>query len=178
MFLTGNSDRSAGVIVTVMEREIRLTVNGRQRTVRTDPERSLLDVLREDLHLTGAKYGCGEGMCRACTVLMDDAPVSSCLTTIDKAAGKKITTIEGLASDDVLHPVQEAFLEVEAIQCGYCVPGQILRAVALIDSISHPSDDDIVRAMNGNLCRCNGYIWLMDAVRRAAEIKAERTMTR
>jgi aerobic-type carbon monoxide dehydrogenase small subunit (CoxS/CutS family) len=157
-----------------VEIEFRLSVNSEQRKVRTDPERSLLDVLREDLHLTGSKYGCGEGQCRACTVLLDGRPVTSCLTPISRAAGKKITTIEGLSGGKNSHPVQQAFLEMQAVQCGYCVPGMILTAVALLETNPKPTDSEIVQWMNGNLCRCCGYPNILAAVRRAAEIATAR----
>jgi aerobic-type carbon monoxide dehydrogenase small subunit (CoxS/CutS family) len=147
---------------------IRLTVNGEQREVRTEPERPLLDVLREDLKLTGTKYGCGEGQCRVCTVLLDGKPVTSCLTPVGKAGGKTIVTIEGLAANGSLHPVQQAFLEKDAMQCGYCVPGMILTTVSLLEQNPHPSDEQIVEFMNGNLCRCCGYPNILSAVRQAA----------
>jgi aerobic-type carbon monoxide dehydrogenase small subunit (CoxS/CutS family) len=147
---------------------IRLTVNGEQREVRTEPERPLLDVLREDLKLTGTKYGCGEGQCRACTVLLDGKPVTSCLTPVSKAGGKAIVTIEGLGANGSLHPVQQAFLEKDAMQCGYCVPGMILTTVSLLEQNPHPSDVQIVEFLNGNLCRCCGYPNILSAVRQAA----------
>jgi aerobic-type carbon monoxide dehydrogenase small subunit (CoxS/CutS family) len=147
---------------------IRLTVNGEQREVRTEPERPLLDVLREDLKLTGTKYGCGEGQCRVCTVLLDGKPVTSCLTPVGKAGGKTIVTIEGLAANGSLHPVQQAFLEKDAMQCGYCVPGMILTTVSLLEQNPHPSDEQIVEFLNGNLCRCCGYPNILSAVRQAA----------
>ena len=153
-----------------MEAEYRLHVNGEEHQVTTDPERSLLDVLREDLRLTGTKYGCGEGQCRACTVLLDGRPASSCLTSVGRAAGKKITTIEGLAAGDELHPVQRAFLEQQAMQCGYCTSGQILTAAALLQRNATPTDEEIVDGMNGNICRCNGYPSILAAVKRAAEL--------
>ena len=135
----------------------------------TDPERTLLDVLREDLHVLGPKYGCGEGRCGACAVLMDGKRVLSCVTPVRSADGKAITTIEGLATGDTLHPVQEAFLEEGAIQCGYCAGGMILTAVAVLEENANPTDDEIVEGMNGNICRCNGYPKIVNAVRRAAE---------
>ncbi len=135
----------------------------------TDPERPLLDVLREDLHLTGAKYGCGEGRCGACAVLMDGKRVLSCVTPAALADNKNITTVEGLARGDSLHPVQQAFLEEGAIQCGYCTSGMILTAVALLQEKPEATDEEIVAAMNGNICRCNGYVKITNAVRRAAE---------
>ena len=151
-----------------MDATITLTVNGKQRTVKTDAERPLLDVLRDDLHLTGTKYGCGEGQCGACTVLMDGRAVLSCITPVSDADKKTITTIEGLADGDSLHPVQEAFLAEGAMQCGYCTPGMVLTAVALLAAKPDPTDEEIVTAMNGNLCRCCGYPNIVAAVRRAA----------
>jgi carbon-monoxide dehydrogenase small subunit len=148
---------------------VTLTVNGVERTVTTDPQRPLLDVLREDLHLTGTKYGCGEGRCGACTVLMDGKPARSCVVPVSLADKKSITTIEGLAKGDALHPVQEAFLEEGAIQCGYCTSGMILSAVALLQIKPNPTDEEIVAGMNGNICRCNGYVKIVKAVRRAAD---------
>ena len=156
-----------------MDATITLNVNGRERSVVTDPGRSLLDVLREDLHVTGPKYGCGEGGCGACTVLMEGKPILSCITPIARADEKKVITIEGLADGDRLHPVQQAFLDEGAIQCGYCTPGMVLTAVALLKENPQPTDEQIVEAMNGNLCRCNGYTKIMNAVRRAATQIAE-----
>jgi len=156
-----------------MDATITLSVNGKERTVVTDPERSLLDVLREDLHLTGAKYGCGEGRCGACTVLMDGRRTLACVTPIVRAEKKKLTTIEGLADGDSLHPVQQAFLDERAIQCGYCTPGMILTAVALLEKNPQPTDEQIAEWMNGNICRCNGYPKILNAIRRAAAKIAE-----
>ncbi len=152
-----------------MNATIALTVNGKQHSVTTSPERPLLDILRDDLGLTGTKYGCGEGYCGACTVLMDGRRTLSCRVRADEADGKAITTIEGLAQGDRLHPLQEAFLAEGAMQCGYCTPGMILTAVALLEKNPHPSDAEIVAGMNGNLCRCNDYIRIQRAVRRAAD---------
>jgi aerobic-type carbon monoxide dehydrogenase small subunit (CoxS/CutS family) len=151
-----------------MTAELNLNVNGRALPVRTEAERTLLDFLREDLHLTGTKFGCGEGDCRACTVLIDGKPVRSCLTKIGSLDGKKIDTIESLASDDKLHPVQEAFLSEEAMQCGYCVPGMIMSTVGLLRRNPSPNREEIVQALNGNLCRCCGYVNLLAAVERLA----------
>ena len=151
-----------------MAATITLTVNGKERTVITDPERPLLDVLREDLHLSGTKYGCGQGRCGACTVLMGGERVLSCMTPVALADNKTITTIEGLATGDSLHPVQEAFLAEGAMQCGYCTPGMIMTAVALLEKNPHPTDQQIAAAMNVNLCRCNGYPKILNAIRRAA----------
>lgn len=150
-----------------------LTINGKKRTVTTNPGRSLLDVLREDLHLTGTKYGCGEGRCGTCTVLMNGKPVLSCITPVARLDRKAITTIEGLATGDSLHPVQEAFLAEDAVQCGYCTPGMIMTALALLMKNPHPTDEEIVDWMNGNMCRCCGYPKVLTAIRRAASESSE-----
>ena len=147
---------------------IRFTVNGKTRSVETEPERPLLDVLREDLGLTGTKYGCGEGQCRACTVLMDGKAIVSCVTPAHMAQGRRIVTIEGLADGGRLHPVQQAFLDEDAMQCGYCTPGMIMRTVALLDSHPRPADAQIIEGLNGSLCRCCGYPRVLAAVKRAA----------
>lgn len=152
-------------------------VNGKRQSVDTDPTRPLLDVLREDLHLTGTKYGCGEGMCRACTVLLDGVAITSCLTPVERASGKQVTTIEALAASGKLHPVQEAFLEEGAMQCGYCIPGMILRTVALLEKNPKPTEEEMVEGLNGSLCRCCGYVRILEAVKRAAGM-AERSETK
>ncbi len=144
------------------------TLNGKETTVSVDPGRTLLEVLREDLGLTGTKYGCGEGACGACTVLIDGAPARSCITPVRDVAGKSVLTIEGLAKDGALHPVQEAFLAEGAIQCGYCTPGMVLAAIAMLRKNPHPSDAEIAEGMNGNLCRCCGYPRIAKAIARAA----------
>jgi aerobic-type carbon monoxide dehydrogenase small subunit (CoxS/CutS family) len=149
----------------------RFTVNGKATTVETEADRPLLDVLREDLGLTGVKYGCGEGQCRACTVLLDGRPVTSCLMPVRLAEGRRVVTIEGLARNGKLHPVQQAFVEEGSMQCGYCTPGMILRAAALLDQTPHPTEEQIVEAMNGNLCRCCGYPRILAAIRRASTIR-------
>jgi aerobic carbon-monoxide dehydrogenase small subunit len=154
-----------------MAMEFTLTVNGVEKTIQTDPERPLLDVLREEFHLTGTKYGCGEGYCGACTVLMDGKCVHACMTPVAMADMRIISTIEGLAKGDALHPVQEAFLAEGAMQCGYCTPGMIMRAVSLLQRYPNPTDDQIITEMNGNVCRCNGYVKILNAVRRAAQLK-------
>ena len=156
-----------------MDAKITLIVNGKERTVETDPQRPLLDVLREELHVTGPKYGCGEGLCGACTVLMDGKYIRSCVTPVFLANKKKITTIEGLADGNSLHRLQQAFLDEGAIQCGYCTPGMILTAAALLNENPHPTDEQIAEWMNGNICRCNGYTKIHKAIRRAAAQIAE-----
>jgi len=152
-----------------MDVTVSLTVNGIEKTITSEPQRSLLDVLREELHLTGTKYGCGEGRCGACSVLMDGERVLSCVTPMAAADGKTIITIEGLSTGDSLHPVQEAFLAEGAMQCGYCTPGMIITAVALLEKNPRPTDEEIADGMNVNLCRCNGYPKIVNAIRRAAE---------
>ena len=147
---------------------IRLSVNGKARSVDTEPERPLLEVLREDLGLTGTKYGCGEGQCGSCTVLLDGKPAVSCVTTVRAAEGRKIVTIEGLAAGGKLHPVQQAFLDEGAVQCGYCTPGMVLQTMALLENHPKPTDAQIVDGLNGHLCRCSDYHRIMAAVRRAA----------
>ncbi len=151
-----------------MEQKFSFSVNGRAMEVTTDPERLLLDVLREDLGLTGTKYGCGEGRCGACTVLIDGKFVQSCQTPVRQVEGKTILTIEGVASGDTLHPVQEAFLAEGAFQCGYCTPGMVLSTVALLKEKPQPTDEDIISSLDGHICRCCGYPKILSAVRRAA----------
>jgi aerobic-type carbon monoxide dehydrogenase small subunit (CoxS/CutS family) len=146
-----------------------LHVNGSKHRIEADEERSLLSVLRDDLGLTGCKYGCGEGRCGACTVLIDGQGTRSCVTRVGTVQGKQVRTIEGLAEGDKLHPVQEAFLEAGAMQCGYCTPGMILSAVALLNDQPDPRRDDIVRSMNGNICRCGTYQRIVTAIEHAAK---------
>jgi len=148
-------------------RVIELRVNGTRRRVDLESERSLLSVLRDDLDLTGAKYGCGEGQCGACTVLIDGQPVRSCVTKVSAIAGKQVTTIEGLEQSGRLHPLQEAFLEAGAMQCGYCIPGMIMSGVGLLKKNPHPGEPDIARAMEGNICRCGTYPRVVAAIRQA-----------
>jgi aerobic-type carbon monoxide dehydrogenase small subunit (CoxS/CutS family) len=152
-----------------MARAIQLRVNRKAYTVEADPDSRLLEVLRDQLGLTGTKYGCGEGQCGACTVLIEGQPRRSCLTPVETAANKEITTIEGLAANGLLHPVQQAFLEAEALQCGYCTPGMIIAAVALLRTNPDPSEAEIARSMEGNICRCGVYPRIVAAVRRTAE---------
>ncbi len=151
-----------------MNQTITLHVNGSAKTVTTDSERLLLDILREELQLTGTKYGCGEGLCGACTVLIEGKNVRSCRAKAVDVDGKAITTIEGLAHGENLHPVQEAFLAEGAMQCGYCTPGMILTTIALLNEHPQPTDEQLLRFMNGNLCRCNGYPKVLNAIHRAA----------
>ena len=148
-----------------------LLVNGTEHSVNVQAEKPLLFVLRDDLRLTGTKYGCGEGQCGACTVLLGNTPLRSCLTPVSAAAEKKITTIEGLSQREKLHPVQQAFLEAEALQCGYCTSGMILSAAALLERKSAPSDQEIIDYMDGNVCRCGTYLRIIEAVHRAAELR-------
>lgn len=149
-------------------RIVELQVNGTKRRVEIDGERSLLNVLRDDLDLTGAKYGCGEGQCGACTVLIDGRAVRSCLTLAANAAGKQITTIEGLEQNERLHPLQEAFLNVDAMQCGYCTAGMIMSGVGLLKKTPNPTEAEILRAMEGNMCRCGTYNRVVEAIQQAA----------
>jgi aerobic-type carbon monoxide dehydrogenase small subunit (CoxS/CutS family) len=149
--------------------DVNLHINGEQRATRTDDERSLLDVLREDLQLTGSKYGCGEGECGACTVLVDGVPTRSCITLVSEVIGAKIETIEGLAGDGQLHKVQQAFLDQEAMQCGYCVPGHIMTAVGLARNNPQATREEIVAEMSQHICRCCNYANLLAAVEQAVQ---------
>ncbi len=147
---------------------MRLDINGRPYTVDVDPQTSLLTVLREHLDLTGSKYGCGEGACGACTVLIDGRAQRSCITRVGTVAGKQLTTIEGLAAGEQLHPVQQAFLDAGAMQCGYCTSGMMMSAVALLKKTPQPDESDIVNFMNGNVCRCGTYPRIVSAIQKAA----------
>jgi aerobic-type carbon monoxide dehydrogenase small subunit (CoxS/CutS family) len=144
---------------------INLHVNGYTQTIEIEPRRTLLDTLRIDLGLTGAKPGCNMGNCGACTVLVDGLPLYSCLTLAVECVGKQITTIEGLAKDGVMHPLQQAFVQHDALQCGFCTPGQVLTAYALLQHNPHPSDEEVLEGMSGNLCRCGAYRGIIEAVR-------------
>ena len=147
---------------------IRFTCNGKPVQVEVEPERRVLDLLREDLGLTGTKEGCGRGECGACTILLDGKPVNSCLLLAGKIEGREIVTIEGIAGDNgTLHPVQEAFLDVGAVQCGFCTPGMVLSTVALLDGNPTPEVEEIEEALSGNLCRCTGYGKIVEAAQEA-----------
>ncbi len=151
-----------------MSRITEIRVNGSKRSINVDSDRTLLSVLRDELDLTGTKYGCGEGQCGACTVLIDGRSVRSCSTTVGSTAGKEVTTIEGLEKDGRLHPLQEAFLEEGAMQCGYCTAGMVMSGVALLRRTPHPTRSEILRFMDGNICRCGTYLRIVAAIERAA----------
>jgi len=151
---------------------IRLVVNGEPYSVDAEPQTSLLSVLREQLDLTGSKYGCGEGQCGACTVLIDGKAQRSCITRVGTVTQKQITTIEGLSIGEQLHPVQEAFLEAGAMQCGYCTSGMIMSAVALLQRNPEPTESEIVDFMDGNVCRCGTYPRIIGAIQKAARVTA------
>jgi carbon-monoxide dehydrogenase small subunit len=150
-------------------KEIKLTVNNQPYRLSVLPWRTLLEVIREDLGLTGTKEGCGLGECGACTVLMDGQAVNSCLVLATEADGREIITIEGLADGDRLHPIQQAFIEHGGLQCGFCTPGMILSAKALLDQNPTPSEEEIKQGISGNLCRCTGYTKIIESIRAAAE---------
>jgi aerobic-type carbon monoxide dehydrogenase small subunit (CoxS/CutS family) len=152
---------------------IQLVINGRTYAVDAEPQTSLLTVLREQLDLTGSKYGCGEGQCGACTVLVDGKAQRSCITRVGTVSQKKIATIEGVAGGDQLHPVQEAFLEAGALQCGYCTSGMIMSAVALLKRNPNPTERNIIDFMDGNICRCGTYPRIVRAIQKAAKAMAE-----
>jgi carbon-monoxide dehydrogenase small subunit len=149
--------------------QIRLKINGLAFELEVKPWATLLDTLREDLGLTGTKEGCGQGECGACTVLMDGKPVNACLILAMEAEGKEIVTIEGLASGDELHPIQQAFVDRGGMQCGFCTPGMILSAKALLDENPDPTDEEIRKGLEGNFCRCTGYTKIIESIRVAAE---------
>lgn len=153
---------------------ISLLVNGVRHDVDVAPDETLLSVLRDNLNLTGTKYGCGEGQCGACTVLLDGKPARSCRTSLKAAQGKKIVTIEGLERAGKLHPVQAAFLSQEAFQCGYCTSGMIVSAVALLQANPHPTQQEIIRFMNGNVCRCGTYPSIVAAIQSVATVRQTR----
>jgi len=147
-----------------------LNVNGVKHDITVDPDTDLLTVLRDWLGLTGSKYGCGEGACGACTVLINDHPSPSCTTPVNSVAGKEVTTIEGLETNGKLHAVQEAFLAVDGFQCSYCASGMIMSAVALLKKNPQPTEEAIIKAMNGNICRCGTYPYILQAIQQAAKL--------
>ena len=146
-----------------------LNVNGVKREVNVDPDVALLTVLRDHLDLIGSKYGCGEGACGACTVLINDNPTRSCITPVGNTTNKEIITIEGLEKNGTLHPVQEAFIKTDAFQCSYCASGMIMSVAALLKKNNDPSEDAIIKAMNGNICRCGTYPYILKAIKLAAK---------
>jgi len=148
---------------------IKLTINGKKRKVKTTPSTRLLDLIRDDLHLTGTKEGCGKGECGACTVIMNGKLVASCLVLAPQADGAVITTIEGIGNGKKLHPIQEAFIESGAVQCGFCTPGMILAAKKILEENPHPTEEEIKRGISGNICRCTGYQKIFDAIKLAGE---------
>ena len=159
-----------------MKKMIKLKVNKETMEIAVDPHRTLLEVIREQLNLTGTHKGCDEGECGACTVLMNGKPVTSCLILAVEAEGKEITTIEGLAEGQILHPLQESFVNHGGIQCGFCTPGMILTAKAFLDENSDPTPEEVKKALSGNLCRCTGYTQIIESVLDAAkELKERRT---
>lgn len=153
-----------------MDYTVELNINGATHRLSADSTKRLLDLLREDLDLPGCKAACGEGACGACTVLLDGCAVRSCITSVSEAVGKRVTTIEGLAVNGHLHPIQEAFIEAEALQCGYCTPGMILSAEALLRANRDPTVEDIIDSLQGNICRCGVYPRIIDAIRIAADL--------
>ena len=150
---------------------LRLRVNGERHTVAAEPHHTLLEVLREELQLTGTKHGCELGECGACTVLVDGVPILSCLTLPAQLGDAEVTTVEGLASGATLHPLQTAFAEEGAAQCGYCTPGMLMAAKALLDANARPTRDEIAQAISGNLCRCTGYTAIYEAIEKAAKAR-------
>ena len=157
-----------------MKTAITLTINGRKHRLEVEPKTTLLQLLREDFHLTGAKYGCGIGECGACTVLRDGKPILGCQTLAVTCDGSSITTIEGISDGRDLHPMQESFIDEGAVQCGFCTPGMVLSAVALVNDKPEPSTEDIREALRGNLCRCTGYENITRAVKEGARRMRER----
>ncbi len=151
-----------------MKKAMELSVNGQHVQVSVGGSETLLDCLRSQVGLTGTKKGCDQGDCGACTVLIDGRPVNSCLVLAAEVVGREITTIEGLAQGDKLHPLQQAFIEHNAIQCGFCTPGMILTSLALLNEIPNPSEEEIRRYLQGNLCRCTGYSKIVEAIQAAA----------
>ena len=159
-----------------MNLSLELQVNGQRRVVQASPDRNLLGVLRDDLDLTGAKYGCGEGQCGACMVLIDGRPVPACITPVAAALGRPVQTIEGLTQGDQLHPLQQAFVDCGAMQCGYCTPGMIMNALGLLRQQPDPAESEIVRHMQTSICRCGSYPRIVHAIRQAAREMAGTQM--
>lgn len=153
---------------------LRIKINGQPLQLEVSPSTSLLDVLREHAGLTGAKLGCGRGECGACTVILNGKAVASCILPAMEAMNASVETIEGLSKDGELHPLQQAFIDHGAVQCGYCTPGMIMSAKALLDKNTNPSEDEIKEAIGGNLCRCTGYVKIVEAIKAAAEVIRER----
>ena len=156
-----------------MAKPIELMVNGKKYSIEADPKASLLFTLRDELELTGSKYGCGEGQCGACTVLLDGSPRRSCQLTVAAAQGKRILTIEGLEQNGRLHPIQQAFLDAEAFQCAYCTPGMIMSSVSLLQQKPNPTESEIAQSLQGNICRCGTYPRIVAAVQGAAKMLRE-----
>ena len=152
-----------------MEKKVQFELNGKQVEIQPEENQTLLWTLRTNFNLTGTKYGCGEGLCGACTVLMNDEPVRSCVILLADVAGAKIVTIEGLAEGEKLHPVQQAFIENDALQCGYCTPGMILNAVGLLNKNPEPSRQEIIEGMDDNLCRCGAHTRIIRAIESASK---------
>ena len=146
-----------------------LTINGIKHQIKSDSKTSLLNVIREELNMTGSKYGCGEGVCGSCTVLMDGNAVRSCIVEAGDASGKQITTIEGVSESEKLHPVQQSFLKEDVFQCGYCAPGMVMSAVGLLKKNASPSEEEIIEAMNGNICRCGEYPKIVKAIQQVLQ---------
>jgi carbon-monoxide dehydrogenase small subunit len=156
-----------------MKRQVVLNVNGEEHEIEIEPNRLLLHALRDDIGLTGTKEGCSIGVCGACSVIVDGRLVSSCLTLAVACSGKEITTIEGLAVDGTLHPLQQAFIEYGGFQCGICTPGQIISAKALLDQNAHPTEEEIKEWMSGNLCRCTGYYKILESIQAVVQGKVK-----
>jgi aerobic-type carbon monoxide dehydrogenase small subunit (CoxS/CutS family) len=152
-----------------MEETIRFELNGKKTEILLDPKLTLLWVLRNQFGLTGTKYGCGMGFCGACTILLDNEPVRSCMLPVSDVTGKKVITIEGLARNGNLHPVQKAFIENDALQCGYCTPGMIMNAVGLLHKNPQPSKQEIIKGMEDNLCRCGAHVRIIKAIQTAGQ---------
>lgn len=160
-----------------MKKELHIKVNGSDYHLLVDTRRSLLDVIREDVGLTGTKNGCGAGECGACTVLLNNEPVNSCLVFAHEADGQEVITIEGLAQGSVLHPIQQAFVDQGAIQCGFCTPGMVMSTKALLDRKANPTREEVLHGLKGNLCRCTGYVKIVNAVQAASCLLQEGETT-